>query len=83
MQKKPDEKECMEIFMQMLKGFSAIHEKGFLHRDLKPDNILINDKVFKIADFGVFFFLFFNIFYYIYKIKVCYFNRNRENTLWN
>ena len=31
----------------------AIHQKGYAHRDLKLENILVKDgKTFKIADFG-------------------------------
>jgi serine/threonine protein kinase len=33
-------------------GFKVIAEAGFLHRDLKLANILMKDKVAKIADFG-------------------------------
>jgi serine/threonine protein kinase len=33
-------------------GFIHIGESGFLHRDMKPANILLRDKVVKIADFG-------------------------------
>ncbi|EGR34079.1 protein kinase domain protein [Ichthyophthirius multifiliis] len=29
-----------------------LYTSGIIHRDLKPANILINDGVFKIADFG-------------------------------
>lgn len=33
----------------------AIHEKGYVHRDMKPENILIDEKnkIYKIADFGL------------------------------
>lgn len=52
-ERKPKEEECMKIFIQILKGFKAIHEKDCLHRDLKPENIFINDGIFKVADFGL------------------------------
>ena len=29
-----------------------LHQSGVIHRDLKPANILINNGLFKIADFG-------------------------------
>lgn len=33
-------------------GFKELVKHNVIHRDLKPANILINDQVFKIADFG-------------------------------
>jgi cyclin-dependent kinase 12/13 len=39
---------------QALKGVSWIHARGVIHRDLKPDNILVSfGNVVKIADFGM------------------------------
>ncbi len=36
-----------------MNGFKEIHKMRFLHRDIKADNILVNDGIFKIADFGL------------------------------
>lgn len=46
------EAECLEIFHQIIDGMEAVNNV-LIHRDIKPDNIFINDGVIKIADFGL------------------------------
>ncbi|KAL4480137.1 hypothetical protein ABPG74_020653 [Tetrahymena malaccensis] len=48
-----EEKDAVDIFLQILNGFQSIHEKGIIHRDLKLENVLIQDGIIKIADFGL------------------------------
>lgn len=48
-------KERIKIFIQVCKGIMHAHQKGIIHRDLNPRNIMVNDhdSVVKIIDFGV------------------------------
>ena len=48
-----DESEIKDIIFQTLQGLTHMHKYGFFHRDMKPENLLINDKMVKIADFGL------------------------------
>jgi serine/threonine protein kinase len=45
---------CVEICAQTCRGLQAAHDRGLLHRDIKPKNIfVIDDYSIKIIDFGV------------------------------
>ena len=50
----PDTKKIVKIVSQILDGVHVAHEMGILHRDIKPDNILVtSDEIVKILDFGI------------------------------
>mgnify|MGYP002803598696 FL=1 len=40
-------------FRQVLQGVAHCHRQGYMHRDLKPQNILVDGERFKITDFGL------------------------------
>ena len=43
----------IKIFVQVAQGLSAMHRLGYVHADIKPNNILVNDKFeAKVIDFG-------------------------------
>lgn len=51
---KIDPTTAQYIVAQLARGLVAIHEKAALHRDLKPDNILVSaEGALAISDFGV------------------------------
>lgn len=39
--------------LQALDGLAAAHKEGFVHRDIKPQNILIHQGIARISDFGL------------------------------
>jgi len=43
----------IDVFIQVAEALDALHSYGFIHCDLKPNNILVNnDTVAKVIDFG-------------------------------
>ncbi len=54
LQKNIPMKQAVEIGIQVADGLAAAHEKGIVHRDIKPDNIMIRkDGRVQIMDFGL------------------------------
>ncbi len=50
--------QLIGLFRQVCKGLQAAHDAGLVHRDIKPDNIMIGDiagrrDFIKIVDFGI------------------------------
>lgn len=53
-QKVLDWKEALIIVVQILRALQHAHDKGVIHRDIKPQNILLlSNATIKVTDFGI------------------------------
>ena len=49
-----DTEECLGFLLPVIRDLKEVHEKGIVHRDISPDNLMVNEKgKVKLLDLGV------------------------------
>ena len=52
--KNKDEAECLRVMIEMVRALTFAHQKDVIHRDIKPDNIMITPEGHvQVMDFGI------------------------------
>ena len=49
----PSVEAAVELTLGILEGLEHLHNRGVIHRDLKPDNVMLAGETPRLADFGV------------------------------
>ncbi|MBO5077548.1 MAG: protein kinase [Clostridia bacterium] len=44
--------ETLKLLIPVMESLEKVHEKGLIHRDISPDNIMLNNGEVKLLDFG-------------------------------
>ena len=49
---KPSPLEAVRIFVRIAEGLHSMHQRGIVHADMKPTNVLVGEDLVKIIDLG-------------------------------